>query len=104
MRSDDALGLTIAALSPGVFCVLAGTSLALWASIRGRAPSRHATLLGGLGIGLMSFVPGLMIVVLVASGRLMWPAALFGVFTMAIGIAVFGAVRRVWASRTVDPS
>lgn len=89
---------------PGVVCIVGGNALNLYAVIRFHRTSRWGIRLIILGAGLLPLVPGLAVLSGVASGRLFWPSAIFGLMNIGFGLVFLEFLRRHWTDQKSRPN
>ena len=108
-RSTATDGLTLAAVDPTTFVLavcmpgfalfLAGLILMIASRQDGKSRLWGKRLYYG-GLGLLYVTPSAGVILAVIGGKLMWPALLFPVLTMPLGIGILYGLRIWWANPT----
>jgi hypothetical protein len=93
LATVDSLVFALAVIAPGAVLMGGATVSMARSSIRHEVPSERAGRIFKLGLALLYLVPGVSMVAATLLGRLMWPAAFGGLFTILLGIGVLYGLR-----------
>jgi hypothetical protein len=89
---------------PAVVCIVGGNALNLYAVSRYHRTSRWGIRLTILGAGLLVLLPGIAVLVGAATGRLLWPSAIFGLMNIGFGLVFLEFLRRHWTDHESRPN
>ncbi len=100
---DPALAFALAVITPGLAGFLIGSGLRLVARTRGpQADSLAGVRISLVGLVLIFAVPGVAVLVAVATGRLLWPAVLGSVVCLAYAVRMVRVAGRQWNQAAGD--
>jgi hypothetical protein len=99
---DPALAFVTVTMSPGAAAILAGMAVTIRDVRRTHRPSRLGLRLLLAGFSLLTLIPGTAILLLVATGQMMWPGLIGGLFFIGFGVLYLGLLRRNWAAQAGD--
>ena len=77
--------------------MIIGIALTLW-NVRQRMTSRWGMRLNILGVSVTFLVPGVLILVAVISGQMLWPAAVAAILAIPSGIGFLAVLRKNWTT------